>query len=48
MSVIIGIAFGVVSTFVFKKIRMLTHSASTETIILLMIAMISYNSSEAL
>jgi len=47
-SVFIGVVLGIVSTFIFKNIRMLTHSASTETIILLMIAMISYNTSEAL
>ena len=47
-SILIGVVLGIVSAFIFKNCRMLTHSASTETIILLMIAMITYNVSEAL
>jgi NhaP-type Na+/H+ or K+/H+ antiporter len=47
-SILIGVVAGIVSTFVFKKCRMLTHSASTETILLLAIALIAYNASEAM
>lgn len=47
-SVLIGVATGVLSSVLFKALRFLTHSAVTETLILFIIALVTYFISEAL
>jgi len=44
----LGLGFGMASSLAFKYCRFLTHSAITETILLLIIAMIAYFISEML
>jgi len=47
-SVAIGLLFGVISALVFKWFRFLCHSSITETLIVFLLAMITYFISEAL
>jgi NhaP-type Na+/H+ or K+/H+ antiporter len=47
-SLAIGLLFGVLSSLMFKYARFLCHSAITETILLLIIAMVCYYISESL
>jgi NhaP-type Na+/H+ or K+/H+ antiporter len=46
-SLLIGIAFGVFSSILFKTFRPLSHSAVTETCVLFIIALVTYFCSEA-
>jgi NhaP-type Na+/H+ or K+/H+ antiporter len=46
-SVAIGMIFGIFNSLLFKHARMLVHSAITETLLMLIIALISYFVSES-
>jgi len=47
ISMLIGLVAGIFSSLLFKKCRFLTHSAITETLLIVIIAFISYMISEA-
>jgi NhaP-type Na+/H+ or K+/H+ antiporter len=47
-SVALGIAFGIFSSLLFKYFRFLTHSSVTETLLIFIIALMTYYLSEAL
>lgn len=47
VSMLIGLISGIFSSILFKKARFLTHSAITETLLIVIIAFISYMISEA-
>lgn len=47
VSMLIGLIAGIMSSILFKKCRFLTHSAITETLLIVIIAFISYFISEA-
>lgn len=46
-SFLIGLFFGIISSIIFKHMRFLAHSAITETLLLLIIGLISYFVSQA-
>lgn len=47
-SVSLGIAFGIIITFIFKKLRFLYHNSVSENVLILVLGYIAYITSELL